>query len=186
MNKDAIKRMFIQLKMLTIRNGWKKAEFIKKHNLFHHMGDNCFYQSTVLPAEPFLVSMHNNVAVSAGVRLVTHSATHAVFNNEENTNEYICRHGKVEIHDNVYIGADAIINMGVTIGSNVIIAAGAIVTHDIPDNSVVAGVPAKVIGTYDDAKKKHKQLSKKYNELGLYEPCTVREMVDAVPIEFDN
>ena len=49
--------------------------------------------------------------------------------------------------------------MGITIGNNVIIAAGAIVTHDIPDNSVVAGVPAKIIGTYSDTKKKHKEYS---------------------------
>lgn len=185
MNRDSIKRMFIQLNMLAIRNGWKKAEYLKKKGIFHHIGEHCFYQSTVLPAEPFLVSLHDNVAISAGVRLITHSAAHVVYNYEEQTNEYICRHDKIEIHDNVYIGADVIINMGVTIGSNCIIAAGAIVTHDIPSGSVAAGVPAKVIGTYEDAKKKHKEYSKKYNEKGLKEPCTVAEMIQAFPIEFD-
>lgn len=145
---DKIRRAIIQFKMVSIRNGWKKAEFLKKKNIFHHIGEHSFYQSTYLPAEPFLVSIGNNVAISAGVRLITHSAAHVIFDKEDNTNEYICRHGKVEIGNNVYIGADVIINMGITIGNNVIIAAGAIVTHDIPDNSVVAGVPAKIIGTY--------------------------------------
>lgn len=112
-----------------------------------------FYQSTILPAEPFLVSLGNNVAVSAGVRLITHSAAHSVYNYEDKTNNYICRHSKFEIHDNVFIGADAIINMGVTIHRNVIVAAGAIVTHDVPKNSVVAGIPAKIIYTYQEAKK---------------------------------
>lgn len=186
MNKDSIRRAFIQLKMITERNGWKKAEFLKKKGVFHHIGEHCFYQSNVLPAEPFLVSLHDNVAISAGVRLITHSAAHVVYNYQENTDEYICRHGKIEIHDNVYVGADVIINMGVTIGSNVIIAAGAIVTHDIPDNSVVAGVPAKVIGSYDEAMAKHKEYSKKYVELGLKEPCTVAQMIEKIPIEFDE
>lgn len=145
---DKIRRAIIQFKMVSIRNGWKKAEFLKKKNIFHHIGEHSFYQSTYLPAEPFLVSIGNNVAISAGVRLITHSAAHVIFDKEDNTNEYICRHGKVEIGNNVYIGADVIINMGITIGNNVIIAAGAIVTHDMPDNSVVAGVPAKIIGTY--------------------------------------
>lgn len=157
---DKIRRAIIQFKMVSIRNGWKKAEFLKKKNIFHHIGEHSFYQSTYLPAEPFLVSIGNNVAISAGVRCITHSAAHVIFDEEDNTNEYICRHGKVEIGNNVYIGADVIINMGITIGNNVIIAAGAIVTHDIPDNSVVAGVPAKIIGTYSDTKKKHKEYSK--------------------------
>ena len=175
---DKIRRAIIQFKMVSIRNGWKKAEFLKKKNIFHHIGEHSFYQSTYLPAEPFLVSI--------GVRLITHSAAHVIFDKEDNTNEYICRHGKVEIGNNVYIGADVIINMGITIGNNVIIAAGAIVTHDIPDNSVVAGVPAKIIGTYSDTKKKHKEYSEKYNEAGLYEPCTVREMTEKFPIEFND
>lgn len=51
----------------------------------------------------------------------------------------------VIIGDDVWIGGNCTILPGVTIGSNVIIAAGAVVTKDIPDNSVVAGVPAKVI-----------------------------------------
>ena len=44
------------------------------------------------------------------------------------------------------IAAGAIVSGGVTIGDNVIVAAGAVVTKDVPDYSIVAGVPAKVIG----------------------------------------
>lgn len=186
MNKDSIKRAFIQFKMLYIRNGWKKAEYLKSKNIFHKIGNHCFYQSTILPAEPFLVSIGNNVAISAGVRLITHSAAHSVYNYEDKTNIYICKHDKIEIHDNVYIGADAKINMGITIHRNVIVAAGAIVTHDVPENSVVAGIPAKIIGTYQEAKEKHRLYSKQFNDLGLKEPCTVKQMVDAIGIDFDN
>lgn len=48
----------------------------------------------------------------------------------------------VTIGNDVWIGANAVILPGVTIGNNVVVAAGAVVTRDIPDNTLVAGVPA--------------------------------------------
>ncbi|MFV5772614.1 DapH/DapD/GlmU-related protein, partial [Pediococcus acidilactici] len=48
------------------------------------------------------------------------------------------------------IGGNVTILPGVTIGNNVVVAAGAVVTKDIPDNCVVAGVPAKMIKTIDN------------------------------------
>ena len=53
----------------------------------------------------------------------------------------------VHIKRNVWIGANATILPGVTIGENSIVAAGAVVTKDVPDNVVVAGVPAKIVKT---------------------------------------
>lgn len=52
----------------------------------------------------------------------------------------------IKIKDNVFIGCDVIIVGGVTIESGAVIGAGSVVTKDIPENSIVAGVPAKVIG----------------------------------------
>jgi acetyltransferase-like isoleucine patch superfamily enzyme len=54
---------------------------------------------------------------------------------------------KVEIHDNVWIGAGAIILPGVTIHANSIVAAGAVITKDVPSNTIVGGVPARMIKT---------------------------------------
>jgi galactoside O-acetyltransferase len=56
----------------------------------------------------------------------------------------------VVIEDGVWIGSGAIINPGVKIGSNSVIGAGAVVTSDIPENSVAVGVPAKVIKKIND------------------------------------
>ena len=100
---DKFRRYWRQIHMLTIRDGWKKMAYIKKHGMFGAVGENCYYQSNILPAEPFLVYLHDNVAISAGVRIVTHSALNTVFNHEEKTNQYLCRFGKVEIGNNVYV-----------------------------------------------------------------------------------
>lgn len=54
------------------------------------------------------------------------------------------------IGGNVFIDAESVVLPGVTIGSNVIIGANSTVTHDVPDNTVVAGSPAHVICSMDD------------------------------------
>ena len=176
---DKIRRYRIQVKMITMRNGWKKMEYLKKKKVFAAVGEHCFYQSTILPAEPFLVSFGDNVAVAAGARIITHSIANTIFNYEDKTNIHRCRFAEVKIGNNVYIGADAIINFGVTIGNNCIIAAGAVVTKDVPDGSVVGGVPAKIIGSYDEVKSKSLEFSEPINKLGA-NPPTVENMMKAL------
>ena len=58
--------------------------------------------------------------------------------------------GCIQIGDNVFIGSGTRVLGGVRIGSNCVVGAGTLVVEDIPDNSVVAGVPAKVIGSIDE------------------------------------
>lgn len=62
--------------------------------------------------------------------------------------------GCIEIGDNVFVGSHSNILANVKIGSNVIVGAGTLVNKDIPDNSVVVGAPAKIIGSFDDFAKK--------------------------------
>lgn len=180
---DKLKRYYRQICILCIRDGWKKAEWLKKNKIFYHIGEHCYYCPNLLPAEPFLVCLHNNVVISAGVRLITHSVANIVFNYQDSTEEYYCRYGKIEIHDNVYIGANAVVNFGVTIGENCIIAAGAVVTKDVESGSVMAGIPAKKIGNYDEIKEKTLEYSKKIGNVG--DDRTVANLLKCNPIIFD-
>lgn len=56
----------------------------------------------------------------------------------------------VQIHNGVWIGARTTILPGVTVGKGAVIGAGSLVNRDVPPNSIVAGVPAKVIRTFDE------------------------------------
>lgn len=106
------------------------------------------------PRFSFLISIGNNCSLSNGVIVLAHDASTYKF-----TDGYT-RLGKVEIKDNCYIGSNAIILPGVTIGPNVLIAAGSVVNKSIPPNSCVAGVPARVYSKFDEFILGHSELIK--------------------------
>ncbi|UOQ93012.1 2,3,4,5-tetrahydropyridine-2,6-dicarboxylate N-acetyltransferase [Halobacillus shinanisalinarum] len=71
----------------------------------------------------------------------------------------------VVIEDEVVIGANAVVLEGVTVGKGSVVAAGAIVTEDVPSNTVVAGTPAKVIKKIDDQTKSKTEIKKELRKL---------------------
>ncbi len=102
-------------------------------------------------SEPYLVRLGNNCSMAAGVRFITHDGGVWALRNKHPKLDCFA---PIEIKDNVIVGMNTIIMMGVTIGPNCVIGAGSIVTKDIPPNTVAAGVPAKVIMTLDEYEKK--------------------------------
>ena len=76
------------------------------------------------------------------------------------------RVGRIDIGNDVFIGASSIVLPNVKIGNKVIVGAGSVVTKNIPDNCVVVGNPARVIGTYDDYVEKVK---KQFGELPIWD-----------------
>lgn len=115
------------------------------------IGDNChIYTNAIDTDHGYLIEIGNNVTIS-----------HAEIQAHDASTKKILGYSKVErvvIGDNVFVGTRAIILPGVRIGSNVVIGAGAVVSRDVPDNSISAGSPAKVIGSYDDFKSKNEDL----------------------------
>ncbi len=68
----------------------------------------------------------------------------------------ICQTGKIEVMDNVFIGAGAMIMSNVRIGPNAIVAAGSVATGDAPEGAVAGGNPARVIGGYQQIAQRRK------------------------------
>ena len=77
----------------------------------------------------------------------------------------------VVIEDECFIGAGAIVLMGVTVGKGSIIGAGAIVTSDVPAGSVVGGNPARVICSVEELVERRKRLGAEHPEFFPDKPC---------------
>jgi maltose O-acetyltransferase len=97
----------------------------------------------------FLIRIGNNVTITNATILAHDASTHIFMG--------YSKVGGVDIGDNVFIGYGSIILPGVNIGNNCIVGAGSIVSKDVPDGSVVAGNPARVICRTSDYLQKHKE-----------------------------
>lgn len=127
-----------------------RTDYIIKHNLFAQVGDNFFFQPRIIPINAEYIRFHNNVAVASNVTFCCHDVMQKVFNNLDPDLQCKKKYGCIEVMDNVFIGSNSTILYDVRIGPNAIVAAGSVVTKDVPPNSVVAGIPARVIGSFDD------------------------------------
>lgn len=98
----------------------------------------------------WLVTIGDNVTLAPGVHILAHDASTKIHLG-------YTRIGKVDIGNNVFIGAKTIILPNVRIGNNVIIGTGSVVTNDIDDNTVAAGNPAKSICGLEEFLKRKRQ-----------------------------
>ncbi|MEY8371351.1 acyltransferase [Aerococcaceae bacterium 50-4] len=140
---------------LKLMNPSEKALFYKeKKNM--NIGEECqIFNDVSFGSEPYLIKIGDKVKITAGTQFVTHDGGVEVLRNLEmlpNADLF----GQIHIGSNVFIGNKCIILPGVTIGDNVIIGAGSVVTKNINSNSVCAGVPAREIRTLDEYYSKNK------------------------------
>lgn len=103
------------------------------------VGKNVFINQNCTFMDRGGIVLEDNVLIAPRVNLITtnHSMDAVHRRDVQSKPIHICK--------NVWIGAGATITPGVTVGENAVIAAGAVVTHDIPANVMAAGVPAKII-----------------------------------------
>lgn len=140
-----------------------------------NMGNNCRIITTLWGTEPFLIRIGNNVTITDGVRFLTHDGSTCLATDEKGR-RYL--YGRIEIGDNVFIGVNTIIMPGVKVGDNVIIAAGSIITKSIPSGTVVGGVPAKILGEFDNLNQK--MLRDYITDKDLDKSLSYKERVSAV------
>ena len=123
------------------------------------IGDNCKILGdprAIFGSEPYLVTLGNHVEITSTVTFITHDGGVWTLRGEFPEVDVF---GRIKVGNNVFVGVMSTILPGVTIGDNVVIGAGSIVTKDIPSNSVAAGVPARVIKSFQEYKESSLQKS---------------------------
>lgn len=116
------------------------------HNIF--LGTRSYINGGMIAASPNAkIVIGNDCMISYEVHMRTDMHRHDLSIGSAPMIEQGHTSADIVLGDNVWVGYGAQIMSGVKIGSNCIIAAGAIVTKDVPDGSVVAGVPAKIINS---------------------------------------
>lgn len=154
MRKLNHRQMMLLKVKASIMGSHKRTEYLRKSDIFAGFGNDCYYCSRKIPEEPYMVKIHNNVVVAANVNFITHDIINDMLSRKMGSNpgELLSEYhmGTIEIFDNVAIGSDVTILYGTKIGPNAVIAAGAVVTKDVPEGKIVGGNPARVIGSVND------------------------------------
>lgn len=141
--------MFLKKFVYRLRGEYTTEDLVKRGM---KIGENFVRLNEVIldPDHCWLIEIGSNVTLAPRVHILCHDASTKNFLN-------FTKVGRVTIGDNVFIGASSVILPGVKIGNNVIVGANSTVSHDIPDNCVVAGAPIRIISTMSEYLKKEKK-----------------------------
>lgn len=116
-------------------------------------------------SEPYLIRLHKHCRISMNVMFITHDGGTWAFRNDNEKYKHVIKYGKIEVGEYSFVGARSTILPGVTIGSHCVVGAGSLVNKDVPDGTVVAGVPAKYICTTEEyAEKCLKNMATDFDE----------------------
>ena len=141
-------RYELKLANRTLAN---KVEYLRKQGCEIGKNTRLLCHTSCFGSEPYMVKVGDDCLFSHNINIFTHDGGVKVLNSLNYFDgKAMDKIGCVTIGNNCFIGNSAKIMPGVTIGDNVIVGSGAIVTKDVPSNSVVAGVPAKIICTIEE------------------------------------
>ncbi|WP_201353780.1 acyltransferase [Hydrogenimonas urashimensis] len=119
-------------------------------------GKNCQFNTKIFGTEPYLIEIGDNFYSSRNVKFVTHDGSVNVIRNLYPEYKNIDLFDKIIIGNNVFIGINATILPGSTIGDNVIVGANSLVKGTLNSNSVYAGNPVRYICSIEEYLQKHK------------------------------
>ena len=123
------------------KNLWIEPPFYCDYGYNIQLGDHVFMNYNCCILDVSTVKIGNNVMFAPGVQVLT--ATHPLEAKPRNSGKEFAK--PITIGNEVWVGGNAIICPGVTIGDRAVIGAGAVVTRDIPADVFAAGNPARVI-----------------------------------------
>jgi acetyltransferase-like isoleucine patch superfamily enzyme len=116
---------------------------MKKKGLL--IADDCRFEGFPnFGSEPYLVSIGKHVALASEVTFITHDGGTYVFRDQEKYRKVI-KYGRITVKDNCVIGYRTTILPGVTIGPNAVVAAGSVVSRNVPPDVLAAGNPAQPV-----------------------------------------
>ncbi|MCA9235136.1 MAG: acyltransferase [Planctomycetales bacterium] len=116
-----------------------RCRFLNARKVF--LGRNCVVNfGSLLDGRKHAIRIGDNVSIGPEAAVLT-------LGHDPQSKDFADRGGEVVIGDRAWVGFRAIVMPGVTVGEGAVVAAGAVVTKDVPPFTIVAGVPAKRIGT---------------------------------------
>lgn len=154
MIKAFVKRIISFFRSLYLSNDKNITKYYRKRGVV--IGNNCrFIGCPDFGNEMYLITIGDNCVISKNVTLLNHDGGTSVLRNLNMASD-IDKIKPIKIGNNVFVGRNASILQGVSVGDNVIIGYGSIVTKDLPSNGVYAGIPAKYICSIEEYYEKNK------------------------------
>lgn len=157
----------IRKKIKAIINNRKTQSYMRQLGLY-----SCAHNTKLDGLLPSLIKIGKDFVSAPGSRIITHDSSLL-------KSQSILVYGKVEIGNDVFLGANSVVLYDTKIGNNSIVAAGAVVKGYFPDYSIIAGVPAKRIGDT-------RELISKIKERGTYLDVSKIEINLETKLTYDN
>ncbi len=138
-------KLFKKLFGSTGENIYIEPAFNCDYGVNIHVGENFYanYGCVILDVAEVRIGKNCFIAPQVGI----YTATHPIHPAERCSGKEYAK--PITIGDNCWIGGHAVINPGVSLGNNVIVASGSVVTKSFGDNIIIAGNPAKILRTID-------------------------------------